>query len=154
MLKDPISITLIIVACAYALAIMSDAVRSPMCSIPVVSLLCPAITPADPSRPSNPERTPLWADFPTLLKVESEALETLLDETAGGPGLALEIKMAGMATSDLATRVRVSNMNTRGILADALSELVKDARKVSHGLTRFNAKVGGAIDKYVDLHSA
>ena len=154
MLKYPISIALTIVACAYALAIMSDAVRSPMCSIPVVSLLCPAIAPAEPFRPSNSERAPLWADFPNLLKVESKSLESLLDTTIEGPGLALEIKKAGMATSDLATRVRVSNVDSREILADSLSEFVKDARKVSRGLTRFSSRVGGAIDKYVDLRSA
>ena len=157
MMKYPISITLAIMACAYALAVMSDAVKSalaPMCSVPVVSLLCPAIARPKPSRPSNPERTPLWADFPNLLKVESKTLETLLDETVEGPGLALEIKKAEMATSDLATRVRVSNLDSREILADSLSEFVKDARKVSRGLTRFSSRVGGAVDKYVDLRSA
>jgi len=157
MMKYPISITLAILACAYALAIMSNAVRSalaPMCSIPVVSLLCPAMARPEPSRPSNPERTPLWADFPNLLKVESKTLETLLDETVEGPGLALEIKKAEMATSDLATRVRVSNLDSREILAESLSEFVKDARKVSRGLTRFSSRVGGAVDKYVDLRSA
>jgi len=157
MMKYPISITLAIMACAYALAIMSDAVRSalaPLCSIPVVSLLCPVIAPAERPRPSNPERTPVWADFPNFLKVESKSLEFLLDETVEGPGLALEIKKAEMATSDLATRVRVSNIDSREILADSLSEFVKDARKVSRGLTRFSSKVGGAVDKYVDLRSA
>ena len=156
MMKYPISVTLAILACAYALAIMSNAVRSalaPVCSIPVVSLLCPAIPPTAPPQPSNPERTPLWADFPGLVNVGSKTLESLLDETAEGPGLALEIKKAEMATSDLATRVRVSNLDSREILADSLSEFVKDARKVSRGLTRFSSRVGGAVDKYVNLPS-
>jgi len=155
-LKYPISIALAIIACAYALAIMSDAVRSalaPMCSIPVVSLLCPATAPAEPSQPSNPVRTPLWADFPNLVKVEIGTLESLLDETVEGPGLSLEIMKAERVTSDLATRVRVSNMDSHEILADSLSEFVKDARKVSRGLTRFSSRVRGAVDTYVVLRS-
>ena len=81
--------------------------------------------------------------------MESKSLGALLDETVEGPGLALEIKKAEMATSDLATRVRVSNLKSRQMLADSLSDFVKDARKASRGLTRFSSKVGGAVDTYV-----
>ena len=157
MMKYPISIVLAIMACAYALAIMSDAVKSafaPMCSIPVVSLLCPIMASAGPFHPPNADPTPLWADFPGLLNVERKSLESLLDEAVEGPGLALEIKKAEMATSDLATLVRVSNLNSREILAESLSEFVKDARKVGRGLTRFSSKVGGAVDRYVYMLSA
>ena len=150
--KYPISITLAIIACICALAIMSDAVRSvlaPMCSVPAVSLLCPAI-----AHPPNPERIPLWADFPNLLKVESKTLETLLEGTVEVPGLALEMKKAEMATSDLAMLVRVSKLNSREFLADALREFVKDSRQVSRGLMSFSSSVGSAVDKCVFLLSA
>ena len=154
MMKYPISITLAIMACAYALAIMSYVVRpalAPMCSIPVISLLCPAGTHVGPSRPPNPQHTPVWADFPSLMKVENKTFESLIDETVEGAGLALEIEMVEMATSDLATLVRVSNMESREIFADALSAFEEDARKASRGLTRFSSKVGGAVDKYVHM---
>jgi len=152
MMKYPISIPLAIMACACALAIMSDVVRSvlpPMCSIPAI--LRPAGAHVGPSCPPNPQRTPVWADFPSFIKVEDKTFESLIDETAEGAGLALEIEMAEMATSDLVTLVRVSNMDNREIFADALSAFEKDARKVSRGLTRFSSKVGGAVDKYVHL---
>ena len=155
--KYPISITLAIIACACALAIISDAVRSalaPMCSVPVISLLCPAIAHGGPYRLPNPERTLLWADFPSLLKVESKTLETLLDGTVEIPGLALEMKKAEMATSDLAMLVRVSKLNSREFLADALREFVKDARKASRGLMSFSSSVGSTVDKCVHLLSA
>ena len=157
MMKFPISIALAVMICAYSLAIMSEAVRSafaPMCSIPVVSLLCPTLQSGGRSHSPNPDRTPRWADFPSLLKVESKTLESLLDESVEGSGLAIEIKKAEMATSDLATMVRVSNLNSREVLADTLSEFVKDARKVSRGLTRFSSRVGGAVDRCVFLLSA
>jgi hypothetical protein len=151
-MKYPISITLAVLACAYVLAIMSGAIKTalaPICHVPVISLLCPFTGPSKPSPPSNPERTPVWADFPGLVNVESKSLGALLDETVEGPGLALEIKKAEMATSDLATRVRVSNLKSRQMLADSLSDFVNDARKASRGLTRFSSKVGGAVDTYV-----
>jgi hypothetical protein len=152
-MKFPISIALAVMVCAYALTLMSEAIKSalaPICAIPVVSLLCPAPKPRVTSHlPNSRHRTPQWGDFPSLLNVESKTLEALLDETVEGPGLALEIKKAEMATSDLVTLVRVSKLNSRETLADSLNEFVKDARKVGRGLTRFSSRVGGAVDKYV-----
>jgi hypothetical protein len=149
-MKIPICIFLVFLACTYALAFASAAIRSalaPLCSVPVVSLLCPAFPHSVSSARSKPDRAPQWADFPSLLNVERKTLEALLDETVEGPGLALAIKKAEMATSDLATLVRVSNLNSRDVLADSLGEFVKDARKVGRGLTRFSSRVGGAVDK-------
>jgi len=157
MMKFPISIVLAVIACGYGLGIMSDAIRSafaPLCSVPVVSLLCPASGLSPPPHPPNSDRTPRWADFPTLLNVEYKSLESLLDEAVEGPGLALEIKKAEMATSDLVTLVRISKLNSREILANSLGEFVKDARKVGRGLTRFSSRVGGAMDKYAYRLSA
>ncbi len=153
-MKFPFSMALAVLICAYTLSIMSDAVASalaPICSTPVISLLCVTSKPKEVPRPPNSDRTPKWADFPSLLNVESKTLESLLDEMVEGPGLALEIKKAEMATSDLATLVRVSELNSREILADSLSEFVKDARKVGRGLTRFSSKVGGTVDTYVHV---
>jgi hypothetical protein len=155
-MKLPLSMAIVVFVCAYALSIMSNAIASalaPICSTPVISLLCITAKPRDIPRPPNSDRTPRWADFPSLLNVESKTLESLLDEMVEGPGLALEIKKAEMATSDLATLVRVSDLKSREILADSLSEFVKDARKVGRGLTRFSSKVGGTVDRYVHLLS-
>ena len=85
--------------------------------------------------------------------MESKTLESLLDEMVEGPGLALEIKRAEMATSDLATLVRASDLRSRDMFADSLGEFAKDARKVGRGLTRFSSKVGSTIDRYVHLLS-
>ena len=157
MMKTPICIILVALACAYALAFTSQAIKSalaPLCSVPLVSIFCYIPQPSKPPRNPNPDRTPRWADFPGLLNVERKSFEALLDETVEGPALALEIKKAEMATSDLATLVRVSSLNSRDILADSLGDFVKDARKVGRGLTRFSSRVGGAVDKYVHHLSA
>lgn len=155
--KYPISNILAIVVCAYALTIMLRPVKSalaPMCSIPVISLLCPVGAHVGPSRAPNPQHTPVWADFPSLMKVENKTFESLIDEILEGAGLALEIKKAEMATSDLVTLVGTSNMDSRKVLTDTLRAFEKDARKASRRLTRFGSKVGGAVDKYVHLLSA
>jgi len=151
----PLSIALVVFVCGYALSTMSDPIKSalgPFCSTPVISLVCRTSL-FRPVHLPNSDRTPRRADFPSLLNVESKTLESLLDEMVEGPGLALEIKKAEMATSDLATLVRVSDLKSREILADSLSEFVKDARKVGRGLTRFSSKVGGTVDRYVHLLS-
>ena len=154
-MKLPLSMALVVLVCGYTLSIMSGAIASalaPICSTPVISLLCVTSKPREP-RPPNTDRTPRWADFPSLLNVESKTFASLLDEMVEGPGLALEIKKAEMATSDLATLVRFSDLKSRELLADSLSEFVKDARKVGRGLTRFSSKVGGTVDTYVHLLS-
>ncbi|KAI0303662.1 hypothetical protein B0F90DRAFT_1707922 [Multifurca ochricompacta] len=147
MLKIPISIALVIFACTYVLVLTSGAIRSalsPICSIPVVSLLCPAFHLSESPRASRSDRIPRWADFPGLLNVESKSLESLLDETVEGPGLALEIKKAEMATSDL--------RRCREFLADSLGEFAKSARMVGRGLTRFSSRVGGAVDNIIAVN--
>jgi hypothetical protein len=88
------------------------------------------------------------------MKVENKTFESLIDEILEGAGLALEIKKAEMATSDLVTLVGTSNMDSRKVLTDTLRAFEKDARKASRRLTRFGSKVGGAVDKYVHLLSA
>lgn len=81
------------------------------------------------------------------MNVQGKAFETLLEESVDGPGLALEIKNAEMATSDLIMLVRVSDLKSKDRLAATLVQFVEDARKAGRSLTRFNARVGGAVDK-------
>jgi hypothetical protein len=92
------------------------------------------------------ELPPRWADYPKLVDVQSSTFEQLLDESVGGSGLALEIKKAEMATVDLNTLVRVSNLKSRDLIAETLSEFVEDAKKTGRGLQKLSSKVGGAVD--------
>jgi hypothetical protein len=89
---------------------------------------------------------PKWADYPKLVDVQSATFEQLLDESVGGSGLALEIKKAEMATTDLSTLVRVSNLKSRDLIAESLTEFVEDAKKTGRGLQKLSSKVGGAVD--------
>ena len=73
--------------------------------------------------------------------------DSLLDESAGGSSLSLELKKAQMATTDLVVLVRRSNLKSRETLADILSEFIADAKTTGRDLQRLSSKIGGAVDK-------
>jgi hypothetical protein len=82
-----------------------------------------------------------------MVHVQSVTFEQLLDESAGGSGLSLEIKKAEMATSDLVTLVRVSShFKSRDLLAEALTQFINDAKRTGRGLQKLSSKITGAVD--------
>jgi len=81
------------------------------------------------------------------MEVQGSTFERLLDGSAGGSGLALEVRKAEFATADLATLVRHSDLRSNDVLADLLTTFVKDAKKTARSLTKLSSKVGGAVDK-------
>ncbi|KAF8896156.1 hypothetical protein BD779DRAFT_1639532 [Infundibulicybe gibba] len=111
---------------------------APVCRLPFAS----SLTLCAPPPPAQVR----WADFPALEKVQTASLDQLLENAAGGPALALELKRAEMATGDLAVLVRASDMPAREALAGLLNEFVTDAREAGRGLHRLSAKIGGTVD--------
>jgi hypothetical protein len=93
------------------------------------------------------QQAPRWADYSRLVDVQSRTFGQLLEESLGGSTLSLEIKQAEMATTDLVTLVRVSNLKSRDMLAESLVEFVDDAKKTGRGLQKLTSKIGGAVDK-------
>jgi len=81
------------------------------------------------------------------MEAQGSTFERLLDGSAGGSGLALEIRKAEFAMADLASLVRHSDLKSNDVLADLLTAFVKDAKKTARSLTKFSSKVGGAVDK-------
>lgn len=112
----------------------------PFCFLPFVnrSTMCAVLLPP-PMDAANP-----WEK---LIQVQTKTFDELLDETAGGSSLSLEVKKAEMATADLVTLVRHSDFKTRDMLAASLKGFVDDARKTGRGLQKMSAKVAGAVDK-------
>jgi hypothetical protein len=89
-----------------------------------------------------------WADFPALVELQSSTFEDLLNHGVLGSSFALEIKKAEMATNNLLTLVRVSDLKSREKIVETLRDFVEDARRSVRDLQKFNAKVGGAVDGY------
>ncbi|KAG6857388.1 hypothetical protein H0H87_004750 [Tephrocybe sp. NHM501043] len=118
---------------------------APLCLLPGLygSRFCEPPSAAAPGIPGPPR----WADYPKFIDVQSSTFEHLLDGSVGGSGLSLELKKAEMATSDLVTLVRVSDLKARETLGNTLTEFVEDAKKTGRDLQKLSSKVGGAVDK-------
>lgn len=86
-----------------------------------------------------------------MIEIQSKTFEQLLDESIGSSSLALDIKKAEMATSDLVTVVRISDLRSKDQLANALSGFSDNARETARGLQKLNAKISGSVDKYVHI---
>ncbi|KAG6900829.1 hypothetical protein C0993_000148 [Termitomyces sp. T159_Od127] len=154
LLRYPLGLLL----CLWILAVVTGRVShtlrhtfAPLCLLPGLygSRFCEA-----PPATSIPGVTgpPRWADFPKFIDAQSATFEHLLDGSVGGAGLSLEIKKAEMATSDLVTLVRVSNLKARESLSDQLSEFVDDAKKTGRDLQKLSSKIGGAVDNIMAVN--
>jgi hypothetical protein len=104
---------------------------APLCLLPGVSSskACHAIAKSQDDRPlvAHPN-SPRWADYPSLIPMQTVTFEQLLNQVVGGSSLSLEIKKAQMATSDLVNLVRMSDLDNKAAIADLLEEFVEDAR--------------------------
>jgi len=148
LLRRPLSFLVFLWMFAFILNRISLTMRaafSPLCYIPGISgtSLC---LPDGYADTFNNHQSPKWADYPTLIDVQSATIGQLLDESSSGSALSLRIKKAEMATTDLVTLVRVSDLKSRDVLGDALRQFVDDARTTGRALNKLNSKVGGAVD--------
>ncbi|KAG1885887.1 uncharacterized protein F5891DRAFT_1132717 [Suillus fuscotomentosus] len=142
LLRIPLSVLLFLWMLAFTMMRISSTLHtafSPMCFLPLVSrsVLC----------------TQLKADFPHLMQYQSLMFEQILDGSAGGSGLSLEIRKAEFATADLATLVRNSNLlKSNDALADLLATFVRDAKMTARSLTKLSSKVASAVDNIMAVN--
>ena len=155
LLRWPLSIFLFLWFLSLILSLMfgyvSQTVRDafqPLCIVPGISK-SPMCRVDNDLNNTTPKFVPQWADYPKLVEVQSKTFEQLLEQSVGGPALSLEIKKAEMATSDLVTRVRISDLKAKDSLVESLGEFLEDARKTGRGLHKLTAKIGGAVDRCV-----
>ena len=92
-----------------------------------------------------------WADYPKLVQTESSILEKLLDESVENAGLSLDIKKSEMATSDLVTLVKFSELKSKDQLVEHLETFIDDSKKTGRALQRLGSRVNGAVDRYIQL---
>ncbi|THU91495.1 hypothetical protein K435DRAFT_759125 [Dendrothele bispora CBS 962.96] len=160
LLLRPLSFLLFLFVFATIVGAVLDKFRialKPFCFLPVISStsMCrpdiPRSTPVGTQIPNPKKLGPKWADYPKLIDAQN-SFEVLLDDSVGGSGLALDIKKAEMATSDLVVLVRFSQLTSKDLLADTLVKFVQDARKTGRGLQRLGSKVGGAVDQILAVN--
>ncbi|KAI0325453.1 hypothetical protein GY45DRAFT_1330264 [Cubamyces sp. BRFM 1775] len=148
LLRWPFGILLALWLLGTILARFSSTFRTalgPICWIPGISgsVFC---------RAPQTEPLPQWADYPKLVEIQSSSFEQLLDGSVGGSGLSLEIKKAEMASKDLITLVRYSELKSKDHLAEALNEFVEDAKRTGKGLQKLTSKINGAVDNIMAVN--
>ena len=84
-------------------------------------------------------------DFPQLIHLQSH-FSNILEKSEVGSILGLELKNAEISLRDLSTLVKISKLQCKVTLASHLDSFVQDSKAISMDLSRFESRVGGAID--------
>ncbi|KAL1879969.1 hypothetical protein VTK73DRAFT_6549 [Phialemonium thermophilum] len=124
---------------------------SPLCRIPGVSRLdlpfCPSLVPKN--APQAARKQPV--EFDGLMDVQ-EQFEQVLEKSAQGVSLPLEMKRSEASVRDLRTLVRHSNLQSKEELVLEFDGFVDAARTASNDLQRFNTHVGSAVDSVISIN--
>ena len=124
-------------------------VAKPVCSLPIVPRMIPfcrwEVFKESPTHISA-GRPVRWADYPNLVDLQTRTFDQLLDEGVGSKGLATDVKRAEMASNDLITLVRASDLRSRDQIAERLGKFVDDAKGTGRSLHSLGSKINGAVD--------
>jgi hypothetical protein len=78
--------------------------------------------------------------------LQTSTFDQLLDEGVDYNRLVLEVKEVKMASNDLITSVRASDLGSKDQIAERLSTIVDDARGTWGSLHSLGTKIQGAVD--------
>jgi hypothetical protein len=121
---------------------------SPLCKIPGASYLdlpfCPTLVPKDGSSPEPVE-------FKGLMDVQ-DRFEEVLEKSAQGVSMPMEMKRSEASVRDLRTMVRYSDLQSKEELLLEFDGFVDAARIASNDLQRFNTHVGSAVDSVISIN--
>lgn len=124
---------------------------SPICRIPGVSYLdlpfCPTLVPK--SGPPQPGDKPV--EFDSLMNVQ-ERFEEVLEKSAQGVSLPMEMKRSEASVRDLRTMVRYSTLQGKEELVLEFDGFIDAAKTASNDLQRFNTHVGSAVDSVISIN--
>ncbi|KAM0287989.1 hypothetical protein ACHAQH_000057 [Verticillium albo-atrum] len=127
---------------------------SPICKIPGVSGLglpfCPqfGVTPAGSDDLPPPRQS---VEFDDLMNVQS-SFEQVLERSAEGVSLPMEMKRSESSIRDLRTMVRYSELPSRDELVFNFDEYIATARQTASDLQKFNTHVGSAVDSVISIN--
>jgi len=113
------------------------------CSIPVVNLL-----PICGTHSSTPNGRP---EFDRLITVQS-AFEDVLESSSHSSVLPLDMKRSEASIRDLKQVVLYSNLPSKHELVLEFEGFVETARLASADLTRFNSRIGRAVDHIISTN--
>ena len=124
---------------------------SPICRIPGVSYLdlpfCPTLGPQDSTTQSGNEPV----EFDGLMNVQ-ERFEEVLEKSAQGVSLPMEMKRSEASVRDLRTMVRYSSLQGKEELVLEFDGFIDAAKTASNDLQKFNTHVGSAVDSVISIN--
>jgi hypothetical protein len=150
-LKKPVSWVIAIYAFAGLLTLVQNLLTnsvysalSPICRLPGSSFLhlpmCQLSTPK-----LTREDTARAIEFDQLMTVQSR-FEDVLEQSAAGVSLPLDMKRSETSIRDLRQVVRFSQLTSRNELVLEFDDFIETARVASYDLQKFNSHVGRGVD--------
>ncbi|KAL8729025.1 MAG: hypothetical protein Q9166_005026 [cf. Caloplaca sp. 2 TL-2023] len=118
---------------------------SPICRIPGTSLLNLPMCHKTISQHRYGEGEEPPVEFDRLVSVQTN-FETILEESAGGASLPLDMKRSETSIRDLRTILRYSNLPSKTELVFEFDGFIETADIASNDLQKFNSHVGRAVD--------
>lgn len=124
-----------------------SATMSPLCRIPGASFVdlpfCPKVAP-DPINRTQVE-------FDGLMAAQGD-FEKVLEDSAAGVSLPMEMKQTEASVRDLRTMVKFSDLPNRNELVNEFDQYIETIRQVADDLQIFNTHVGSAVDSVVSIN--
>ncbi|KAI5864882.1 hypothetical protein GGS23DRAFT_562247 [Durotheca rogersii] len=149
-----LALYLIIGACILAKDTLVSSISSPLaplCRIPGVSLMgLPFCANARPEPPNGPS-TSGSVEFDELMNVQAN-FEKVLEDSASGVSLPMEMKRSEASVRDLRTMVKYSDLPTRDEMVLEFDNYIDHVRTSANGLQMFNTHVGGAVDSVISIN--
>ncbi|KAH6681100.1 hypothetical protein F5X68DRAFT_26518 [Plectosphaerella plurivora] len=120
---------------------------SPLCRIPGAGYLDLPFCPTLDDAPGPGQQV----EFDDLMTVQS-SFEKVLERSADGVSLPMEMKRSEASIRDLRTMVRYSELPQREELAYEFDSYIETARLTASDLQKFNTHVGSAVDSVISIN--
>ncbi|KAI1136035.1 hypothetical protein F5Y05DRAFT_392735 [Hypoxylon sp. FL0543] len=147
-----LAIYLSIGACIMAKDALVNSVTAPLaplCRIPGASLLNLPFCPHG-SRSGSRDGSTL-VEFDELMNVQDQ-FEKVLEDTAQGVSLPMDMKRSEASVRDLRTMVKFSDLPTRNELVHEFDNYIEVVRVSANDLQMFNTHVGSAVDSVISIN--
>ncbi|KAI8963650.1 hypothetical protein F5Y11DRAFT_318829 [Daldinia sp. FL1419] len=146
-----LAIYLIIGSCMMAKDMLLNSISAPLapfCWVPGASTVLP-FCPTN-SRSATRDGSSI-VEFDELMNVQAQ-FEQVLEETAQGVSLPMDMKRSEASIRDLRTMVKFSQLPSRAELVYEFDNYVEIARKSANDLQMFNTHVGSAVDSIISIN--
>ncbi|KAH8899387.1 hypothetical protein GQ53DRAFT_741511 [Thozetella sp. PMI_491] len=128
---------------------------SPICRLPGASLVTTSlgipICPIDPIEDTAGGPRGSSLEFDGLMDIQDQ-FEQVLEKSAQGVSLPMEMKRSEQSIRDLRTIVRYSTLQSKEELVLEFEGFIETARTASNDLQKFNTHVGSAVDSVISIN--